>query len=120
LRTHTNRPNLAVKKMLAFPRFLTETVAMGFCRVLERTCFDNRGHGTRTEEGGSAMRKHWFVVVLAVFLLSGFSVALMGCDIGSSDDCHAQCDTDDDCGEGYLCYDDGLCDNEDKNCVEDD
>lgn len=75
--------------------------------------------GPLAMEGGRTVRKNWFVAVMAVLLLSGFGFATMACDIGNSDDCHAQCDTDEDCGEGYLCYDDGLCDNEDKNCVED-
>ena len=57
----------------------------------------------------------WPVLFAMAVIFSVASIGLIasGCD---SDTCGATCDTDEDCGSGYICYSDGLCDNEDHNC----
>jgi len=63
------------------------------------------------------MKKHLLAVVACVSLLGSVGAVLAGCEFGS-DSCGMTCDNDEDCGDGYLCYSDGLCDNEDHNCGE--
>ena len=55
------------------------------------------------------------LLALGCALVLAFGIA--SCD--EADDCKAECSTHEDCGEGYLCYSDGLCDNEDRDCEED-
>jgi hypothetical protein len=65
-------------------------------------------------EGGYFMKKLLAAFSLACSLVLG--LGLTSCD--AVDPCHAECEEHDDCAEGYLCYSDGLCDNEDQDCEE--
>lgn len=59
------------------------------------------------------MRRLLTAFCATVFALAAVGSVSVGCD---SDTCESTCDTDEDCGDGYICYSDGICDNEDHDC----